>query len=147
VGRPLSGELLIDSSAWARMWSPELSDGRADQLGEDLEHGMLAVCLPFMLEAGYSARDAAEHEELVSELGELPKFEIDSEIERSAFDAQSQLARAGHHRVSGTDLILAAIADRHEIGVLHYDKDFDFIREKTDLDFRSEWLMPRGSLS
>lgn len=29
---------------------------------------------------------------------------------------------------------------------LYYDKDFGLLLEKTDLDFHSEWLMPRGSI-
>ncbi|HEY6550552.1 MAG TPA: PIN domain-containing protein, partial [Solirubrobacterales bacterium] len=71
---------------------------------------------------------------------------IDEGIERRAIDAQRQLARVGHHRVPPVDLILAAIADRHGLGVLHYDGDFDLLRAKTDLDFESVWLVPRGKL-
>jgi predicted nucleic acid-binding protein len=62
-------------------------------------------------------------------------------------DAQAQLARVGHHRIPPADLIIAGLADRHDIGVLHYDADFDVVLGKTDLEFDSEWLMPRGSLS
>ena len=34
----------------------------------------------------------------------------------------------------------------HDVGVLHYDHDFDILREKTDLRFDSVWLAPRGTL-
>lgn len=44
------------------------------------------------------------------------------------------------------DLIIAALADRHDLGILHYDADYDLIRERTDLDFDSVWLAPRGAL-
>lgn len=44
------------------------------------------------------------------------------------------------------DLIIAALADRHDLGILHYDADYDVIRERTDLDFDSVWLAPRGTL-
>jgi hypothetical protein len=30
--------------------------------------------------------------------------------------------------------------------VLHYDTDYDLLRERTDLRFDSEWLAERGSL-
>jgi hypothetical protein len=30
--------------------------------------------------------------------------------------------------------------------VLHYDEDYDVLREHTRLRFRSEWLAPAGSL-
>jgi hypothetical protein len=39
---------------------------------------------------------------------------------------------------------VAAIADRYRFGVLHYDRDYDLIAEKTDLDFESAWLVPAG---
>lgn len=44
------------------------------------------------------------------------------------------------------DLLIAAVADAHGLGVLHYDHDFDVIAARTSLDFRSEWLVAPGSL-
>jgi len=41
---------------------------------------------------------------------------------------------------------VAAAAGRHGIGVLHYDGDFDMIRECGGLDFTSLWLAERGTL-
>jgi predicted nucleic acid-binding protein len=142
----LSSALLIDTSAWARLWDDAVPDTRAIEIAEDLEAGRIAVCLPFLLEAGFSARDAGGYLEIGEELSALPRFAIDEETERRALDAQAQLARVGHHRLPPPDLIIAALADRHGLGVLHYDADFDLLLEKTDLDFHSEWLMPRGSL-
>lgn len=143
----LSATLLIDSSAWARLGADDLPGSRADEITDDFVEGRLAVCLPFLLEAGISARDGDEHAALAEDLAGLPTFAVDQEVEQRAFIAQAQLARVGHHRIPISDLIVAAIADRHEIGVLHYDKDFDVLLEKTDLEFASVWLMPRGSLS
>ena len=31
-------------------------------------------------------------------------------------------------------------------GVLHYDRDYDLIAERSGLDFQSEWLAPAGSI-
>lgn len=106
----------------------------------------MATCLPFLLEAGYSARSAADHRELTEELLALPFLPLDEGIERRVVDVQGQLARVGHHRLPPVDLIVAAIADRHGLGVLHYDGDFDLLRAKTDLEFESVWLAPRGEL-
>ena len=106
----------------------------------------IATCLPFLLEAGYSARDAREHDELLAELAALPRFPVDHDVEQRALDAQRQLARVGHHRLPPVDLLVAAVADRHGLGVLHYDRDYDVLAEKTDLAFDSVWLAPRGSL-
>ncbi len=142
----MSVELLLDNSAWARLGDSSVPDQRTEKIADALEGGRIATCLPFLLEAGYSARSADDHSELLEELLALPRISMDEEIERRAIDAQRQLARVGHHRLPPVDLILAAIADRHGLGVLHYDSDFDLLRAKTDLDFDSVWLVPRGKL-
>jgi predicted nucleic acid-binding protein len=136
----------MDNSAWSRLSDPSVPDSRAIEIGDELDAGGFAVSLPFLLEAGYSARDANEHAELREELMVLPYVPIDQEIERRAVDVQAQLSRAGHHRMPPADILLAALADHHDTGILHYDNDFEILLEKTDLDFHSEWLMPRGCL-
>jgi predicted nucleic acid-binding protein len=138
--------LLLDNSAWARLGDPALGDDRVTELADALEAGRIATCLPFLLEAGYSARSARDHDELLAELLALPRFPIDEHVERRALDAQRQLARAGHHRLPPVDLLVAALADRHELGVLHYDRDYDLLAAKTDLHFASVWLAPVGTI-
>ena len=140
----MSAELLLDNSAWARL--AKLPAERAGEIADALEAGRIATCLPFLLEAGYSARNAQDHGALLGELLALPRAAIDADVERRALEAQQQLAQAGHHRLPPVDLLVAAIADRHELGVLHYDHDYDLIAEKSDLRFDSVWLAPRGSL-
>jgi predicted nucleic acid-binding protein len=43
-------------------------------------------------------------------------------------------------------LIIAATADVSQLGILHYDSDYELVGEKTDLGFPSVWLAERGSL-
>jgi len=142
----VSVELLLDNSAWARLGSAPILGQRAVEIALAFEEGRVAACLPFLLEAGYSARSAGDHGQLIDELLSLPLLPIDEEIEQRVVDVQRQLARAGHHRLPPVDLILAAIADRHGIGILHYDSDFDLLGDRTDLEFESVWLVPRGEL-
>jgi predicted nucleic acid-binding protein len=142
----VSVELLLDNSAFVRLASPALKERRAHEIADKLEQRLVGVCLPFLLEAGYSARSAADHDELLRELLALPMLHIDTEIEQRAVEAQRQLARAGHHRLPPVDLIIAALADRHGVGVLHYDRDYDTLAARTDLRFASVWLATRGSL-
>ena len=138
--------LLLDNSAWVRLADDGLPAGRAEEIAEALETGRIGACLPFLLEAGYSARDAREHAQLLTELRALPHYLLDNVVEERALDAQAQLARVGHHRLPPVDLLIAALADRHRLGVLHYDHDYDVIAEKTDLTFDSVWLAARGTL-
>lgn len=142
----MSLDLLLDNSAWARLSNAALSDKRTEEIAVAVEEGRVATSLPFLLEAGYSARSADDHRELIEELLALPFLPLDESIERRAVDAQRQLSRVGHHRLPPVDLILAAIADRHGLGILHYDGDFDLLRAKTDLQFESVWLAPRGEI-
>ena len=142
----MTAALLLDSSAWVRLGDTRVSAQRADELADGLESGRIATCLPFLLEAGYSARTGREHDELLAELLSLPHYRFDEAAEQRALDAQAQLARVGHHRPPPVDLLIAALADRHGLGILHYDHDYDLIAEKTDLKYNSVWLAERGTL-
>ncbi len=115
----MTAELLLDNSAWARLDDQAVPDERVLEIASALEEGRIATCLPFLLEAGYSARSARDHDDLIEELLALPLLHIGEETERRAIDAQRQLARAGHHRLPPVDIILAAIADKYGLGVLH----------------------------
>ena len=142
----MTAALLLDNSAWVRLADPALSAARTIELADAIEAGQIAACLPFLLEAGYSPRSASDHDQLLDELLSLPRFHIDDNVEQRALDAQRQLARVGHHRLPPVDLLVAAIADRHRLDVLHYDRDYDLLAEKTDLEFDSVWLAPQGTL-
>jgi hypothetical protein len=61
----VSTELLFDTSAWIRSNDGGVDDLRADELAQQWESGTLAVCLPFLLEAGYTAVSARDHSELL----------------------------------------------------------------------------------
>ena len=138
--------LLLDNSAFARLAHPSLPAGRAEEIADHIERREIAVCLPFLLEAGYSARDAADHGLLIERLLRLPRLPVGREVDMTALRGQAELARAGHHRLPPIDLIIAAVADAHDIGVLHYDADYDLIAARTSLEFESVWLAERGSI-
>lgn len=146
MGAVVTGELLMDNSAWSHFRSRSVSQERLIDIAEAFRAGRVYTCLPFLLEAGYSARSGADHQSLLTEFGALPLAAIDTETEQLALDAQAQLARTGHHRIPPVDIIIGAIAARHGLGVLHYDADYDIIAARTSLTFESIWLAPRGSL-
>ena len=135
--------LLIDNSAWARRRLPRARE----RLATAMEAGDIAVCLPFLLEAGYSARFGDDHSALLADLALLPHVEIDSHVARLALRAQGQLAAAGHHRLPPTDIVIAACAHRTGYAVLHYDGDYNRIAAHTTLEFESDWVAPAGSLA
>jgi predicted nucleic acid-binding protein len=138
--------LLLDNSAWAPLLREVVPKDRADAIAELIERREIAVCLPFLLEAGYSARSAADRVALMARFNEFPRIAIDGEVERLALEAQRELAEVGHHRLPPMDVMIAACAHRAEAGVLHYDGDYDILAKRTSLDFESVWLAPPGSL-
>lgn len=142
----MTDRFLIDNSAWAHLNHPNLPPKTIEWAAQAFAERRAVVCLPFLLEAGYSARDSADHERIFTTLLDLPRVVIDDHIEQMALDTQRRLANAGHHRLPPPDLIVAAAAGRHGIGVLHYDGDFDVIKERGGLDFTSLWLTERSTL-
>ena len=134
--------LLLDNSVWARRHQATVSE----RVATAMEQRELGVCVPFLLEAGFSARSARHHAEIARRFALLPHAPITQDVERLALEAQSDLARIGHHRLRPADILIAACAHEAGAGVLHYDKDYDVLREHTHLRFHSEWLAPAGSL-
>ena len=146
MGARLNGAMLLDNSAWSRVPNRALSTARRHEIGAAMDEGRLVASLPFLLEAGYSARDGHWHAQLCDDLRALPWAAIDARVESKAVAAQAELARTGQHRIPPVDLMIAALADRHGHGILHYDRDFERILERTGLRFESIWLAERGSL-
>jgi predicted nucleic acid-binding protein len=138
--------LLLDNSAWARIVEGALDEDLRAKVASWLDARQIATCLPFVLEAGYSARSGAHHEAMMSDLDRLPHIAITADVERRAREAQAELAKIGHHRMPPIDVILAACAEEASAGVLHYDRDYDVLAEKSGLQFESVWLAPPGSL-
>lgn len=139
--------LLLDNSAWSRVVAGGLPADRAEAVAGWVEQRQLAICLPFLLEAGYSARAGADYREMTDDFDLLcPRVEIATAMEERALLAQSELAVRGHHRLAPIDVMIAACAHEAGAGVLHYDRDYDLIAEHTSLSFESVWLAPAGTL-
>lgn len=138
--------LLLDNSAWARLLGGRVPQERRETVAKWSEEKRLAVCLPFLLEAGYSARSAVDHGKLLRRLEQMPRLPVDGAVERAALDAQYELAAVGQHRLAPSDMVIAACAHLAGGGVLHYDRDYDLIAEHTRLRFESIWLAEPGTL-
>lgn len=139
--------LLLDNSAWSRVVAGGLPSDRAEAVADWVEQRELAICLPFLLEAGYSARASADYQAMMDEFGLLfPRVEIAAAMEDRALLTQRELAARGHHRLAPIDVMIAACAHEAGTGVLHYDRDYDLISEHTSLSFESVWLAPVGTL-
>lgn len=141
--------VILDNSAWARLLTGRIPDVTQALWEGSVNNDEVLVCDPFRLEALYSARDGRDYERLDEELDAFAQAPCDDRVWRLAHNAQHALAAAEgvSHRVKPVDLLVAAAAQRHDAGVLHYDHHFDLLAQHTDLSFESIWLAPRGTLS
>lgn len=133
---------LVDSSATARMRHPSV----ADRVAPLISAGLVATCAPLDFEALYSARDPRDYEKLRNDRRAAYEYlpTADDDWQR-VFEVQRVLARTSRWRDVGLpDLLVAAVTERHGVTLLHYDADFDTIREVTQQDVR--WVVPRGSV-
>lgn len=121
---------LIDKSALVRLGHSPDSDAWAARIGR----GLVRIATVTLLEVGYSARGA---QDLRAGLREPPVASMPIEYaapasEDRAVEVLGLLADRGHHRApSVPDLLVAAIAERAGLVVLHQDKDFDLIAQIT----------------
>jgi predicted nucleic acid-binding protein len=107
----------------------------------------IAICDIVELEYLMGARNAADYRAMESAFLGFRKLPIEGADWARVRDVHRSLAEAGpgHQRsVRLPDLIIAAVAERHGIGLVHYDEDYDRIAAITGQPTR--WVAPRGSV-
>ena len=113
-----------------------------DALGAN---GEIATCDPVEAELLWTARSLDEFDDLRLELSGFPRFRVDVDTWDRSFDVWRKLVVGGRHRqVKHVDLLIAAVAERAGIPVVHYDRDFAIIAEVTGQPTRP--IAPLGSL-
>jgi predicted nucleic acid-binding protein len=133
---------LADTSALARLRHEPV----AAVLGPMIEAGLIATCGVIEFELGWAARSSSEFDELRADRDAgyewLPAHNEDW---RRALDVQADLWRSGQIRAVGfPDLLIAAVAERERVTVLHYDSDYDLIAKVTAQPV--QWVVPRGTV-
>jgi predicted nucleic acid-binding protein len=126
----MSTSWLIDKSALVRLGSSPDAEEWADRI----ERGLVTITTVTLLEAGFSARSAAELARALGSapLASMPVEHLTPAVEDRAVQVQRLLAERGQHRApSIPDLLIAAAAELNHRTVLHLDKDFDLIAELT----------------
>jgi predicted nucleic acid-binding protein len=133
--------ILVDHSALARL---HLESVRA-VLSPMLARGQLATCAVVDLEVLFSARSPDDYVNVRQGRRRCRDLPMTPRVCSRALEVQSELARRSQHRGTGfADLLIAACAEIHGTGLLHYDADFDLIASVTGQPAR--WVVPRGSV-
>ena len=121
-----AAQFLIDTSALARFLRSD-----AEQFGWDqaAAAGLIATCLITDLEFFFSARSAADRDQLLEDVrGLFGWVPVDDRAYDRAWHVQDMLTRRGQHRGAGpVDLVVAATAELQGLVLLHRDRDFDCI--------------------
>lgn len=134
---------LADKSALARLHLPEVRN----VLGPLVETGLVATCAVIEFEVLWSTRSPSEYD--TDQADRLIGYEwlpTEDTDWRRVLEIQEQLWTTGRMRtVPLPDLLVAAVAERHQVTVLHYDQDYDTITEVTNQP--AQWIVPRGSIA
>lgn len=133
---------LADTSALARLRHPAV----AATLIPLIDAGVVGTCGVIEFELGWATRSSAEFDQLRADrdLG-YEWLATHDEDWRRALDVQAALWRSGRIRAVGfPDLLIAAVAERERVMLLHYDSDYDLIAQVTGQS--AQWVVPRGTV-
>ncbi|HUB38241.1 MAG TPA: PIN domain nuclease [Streptosporangiaceae bacterium] len=133
---------LADTSALARLNKPAV----AAALGPLIEAGLVATCGVIEFELGWATRSAAEFDMVRADRAEGYEWlATHDEDWHRALEMQAALWRSGRVRAVGfPDLLIAAVAERAHVTLLHYDSDYDLIAAVTRQPM--QWVVPRGTV-
>ena len=132
---------IADTSVWARK-------GELPEFGLRFLAGLVGVTDMIVMELLYSARDAADFAQIENDLGGCRLYRVEPQDWDEGRRVWRELLRRGggpqQRQVGHQDLLTAAVAARHDLTVVHYDRDFDIIASVTKQPVR--WAAPQGSL-
>jgi len=128
---------LADTSVLTRMTEPEI----AEMLAPLIEAGAVGTCGV----ADLQLMASVQQPRLLPSLAALRAASFvwldtsDSDLRRAA-QVQLALAEQGYRLAGWTPLLVAAVAERHGVTVLHHDTSFDLIAKVTGQDV--QWVVP-----
>jgi hypothetical protein len=133
---------LADTSALARLDRPAV----AAALGPLIEAGLVATCGVIEFELGWATRTSAEFDQVRADRAAGYEWlATHDEDWCRAMNVQAELWRSGRVRAVGfPDLLIAAVAEREAVTLLHYDSDYDLISSVTGQSMR--WVVARGTV-
>lgn len=132
---------LADKSAYARLHHAAVWD----RMWPLIERGHVATCTLVDLEILFSTRSPAEYEQVLAERRGYEQLPFEQVDWTRAVEVQAELARRSQTRAVGiADLLLAAVAERHRVTLLHYDRDFETVAAVTGQ--LVEWVVTVGSV-
>jgi predicted nucleic acid-binding protein len=136
---------LFDTGAWT--WArdrrfPEL----ASWFNTQATDGLVLVCDLVALELIRLAANESRAREVRSLLEAFESVPMDAEIWERARELQTLLSATGdHRRVPPVDLLIGAAAERADVPLVHYHRDYERLARVSAL--KQRWLVPDGTLA
>ena len=127
--------LLVDTSVWIEFFRRPQRAGVAEAF--DLEE--VATCLPVVQEVLQGFRDESAFRIARDAMLALPTVEapLGGEVFLEAVALYRSACRAGLTVRSSVDCLVAACALRHDLTVLHHDRDYDALASVAPLRVRA----------
>jgi hypothetical protein len=126
--------VLVDTSVWIEVFR------RPARLSLEalVDFDDVATCLPVVQEVVQGFRDEAAYNRARTAMLALPTVDnpMREEVFLRAADLYRAARRAGLTIRSGVDCLIAASAIRHQLEVLHHDRDYDAIGKISSLRSR-----------
>jgi predicted nucleic acid-binding protein len=108
--------------------------------------GRVLICDLVVLELTRLAPNEVRAREIAERLDAFKSVPMPSALWDRAREVQLLLAPDGdHRRVPPVDLLFAAAAEKADVPLVHYDRDYERIAAATDL--QHEWLVTDGALA
>jgi predicted nucleic acid-binding protein len=124
------GGVLVDTSAWIETLRPEGDEGVRAAVQAATEEGRTVLCDMVLLELWNGARGDAEKRFLRDLEGLLRRVPTTDAVWETARDLARQCRTAGL-TLPGADLLVAACAEHHRLELLHHDRHFDQLPQRS----------------
>lgn len=118
--------ILVDTSSWIHMLRPDGDVAVRARVESAIEAGLACWCSMIRLELWNGARGDREKRVLRDLERLLPELAVSDDVWHAANDLARRSRSAGL-TVPATDLIIAACARVHGVGLEHADGDFDLL--------------------
>jgi predicted nucleic acid-binding protein len=128
----MGASVIADSSAWIE-YLRATGSATHRRVVEALREGELVVTDPVLLEVLAGARTPADWRDLRRLLGTFRFVSVESPGDWIDAAALRRHIRFAGRRIASIDCLVAVIAMRVGMPVLHADKDFDVIAQHSDL--------------
>lgn len=104
------------------------------------------MCDLVVLELVRLTPNESRAQEVAARLGAFESIEMGTELWQRARELQALLSVNGdHRRVPPVDVLIGAAAERADVPIVHYDRDYERLARVSAL--QHHWLVPDGALA